>query len=93
MAKYAFSHTVANYGAVLTRCRVVHRRSQHESMGNAKICRRCGRRNYSGRGGVAVATRLHVSLAREKDLEQNALCPMRGSEYNFPFPVTLDVSV
>jgi len=23
--------------------------------GNAKLCRRCGRRNYSGRGGVAVA--------------------------------------
>jgi len=45
------------------------------------------------RGGATVATRLHISLAREKDLQQNALCPMRGSEYNFPFPVTLDVSV
>ena len=32
----------------------------------------------SGRGGVAVATRLHISLAREKDLQQNALCPKQS---------------
>ena len=39
------------------------------------------------RGGDKIA---HKPGQRERP---PAECPMRGSEYNFPFPVTLDVSV